>query len=247
MKERFLFIWVSIILLVPAISVEAQAQRQISLSLSRDFGFSLGSRMQGNFSYHVSGPDNLVRVVFLMDGESIGEDTEPPFRWQIRTESYPLGIHTMNATGYTRDGQELESNVIQRQFVAGSDSTQVELWIIVLIITLSLGVRLLTSWIANRGPRKSSQPAISGPFGGTLCPKCGRPFAMHIWGLNVVAGKFDRCPHCGKWSLVRRVHPDILAGAVEAFADDEKQDTPPPNDDPQSLSKRLDESRFDDL
>jgi hypothetical protein len=69
---------------------------------------------------------------------------------------------------------------------------------------------------------------------------------MHIWGFNVVVGKYDRCPHCGKWSLVRRVHPDILAGAVEAFAGDKEQEVTPSADDPQSLSKRLDESRFDD-
>jgi hypothetical protein len=70
---------------------------------------------------------------------------------------------------------------------------------------------------------------------------------MHIWGFNLLAGKYDRCPHCGKWSLVRRVHPDILAGAVEAFAADGESKTAPLADDPQSLSKRLDESRFDEL
>ncbi len=246
MKKQFLLTIGLLFLLLPA-AASAQEAPDLSLSLLRNFGSSLGGSIQGTFTYRVNGPDDLVQVTFLLDGERIGEDDEAPFRWRFNTDNFPLGTHTMSAMGVTVDGRTLQSNTLQRQFISGGESNQLLFWIIIPIIVLAVGGRLFSSWIANRGNGKTGQPAINGPFGGTLCPKCGRPFAMHIWGLNVVAGKYDRCPHCGKWSLVRRVHPDILAGTVEAFADDEKQDTPPPDDDPQSLSKRLDESRFDDL
>lgn len=185
-----------------------------------------------------------MRVVFLMDGENIGEDEEAPFRWQFKTDSFPLGTHTMSTVGYTVDGRTLQSNTLQRQFTSSSESNRLLYWVIIPIIVLALGGRLLSSRVANRGSQQTGQPAVSGPFGGTLCPKCGRPFAMHIWGFNVVVGKYDRCPHCGKWSLVRRVHPDILAGAVEAFADDEEEG--PSTNAPDSFTKQLDDSRFDD-
>lgn len=245
MKKYLVLIFVLLLLLLPA-AVSAQEAAELSLSLLRDWGSSLGSSIQGTFSYRVNGPDDLARVVFLMDGENIGEDEEAPFRWQFKTDSFPLGVHTMSAVGYTVDGRTLQSNTIQRQFVSSSESNRLLYWVIIPIIVLALGGRLLSSRIANRGSKQTGQPAVNGPFGGTLCPKCGRPFAMHIWGFNVVVGKYDRCPHCGKWSLVRRVHPDILAGAVEAFAEDKEQEATPPADDPQSLSKRLDESRFED-
>lgn len=129
-----------------------------------------------------------------------------------------------------------------------SDSSRTILWVVIPILLLSLGGRLVSSWIANRGRVPTNQPAVTGPFGGTLCPKCGRPFAMHIWGFNVVVGKYDRCPHCGKWSLVRRVHPDILRNAAEAFmADETGEETavPSPPAATDSFSKQLDDSRFD--
>ncbi len=218
----------------------------ISLRLSRDFGFGMGANIQGTFSYRVSGPDNLVRVVFLLDGEEIGEDAEAPFRLQFRTETYALGVHTMSAEGYTNDGRTLQSNVIQRQFVSGSESTKVALWLIVPILLIAVGGRFLTSWIAGRNRANQDQPAIVGPFGGTLCPKCGRPFAMHIWGLNIGLGKYDRCPHCGKWSVVRRVHPDALYDAAQAFQDDEPETAVPTLTEEERLRKQLDDSRFDE-
>lgn len=243
MKKRFVLIIGLLFLWLPA-AANAQESPELSLSLLRNFGSSLGGSIQGTFTYRVSGPDDLQRVVFLMDGEQIGEDTAPPFRWRFTTDSFPLGSHTMSAEGITVDGRTLQSNALQRQFISGSESNKLLFWILIPVLVLTIGGTLFTSWIAKRG---GAQPAVSGPFGGTICPKCGRPFAMHIWGLNVVAGKYDRCPHCGKWSLVRRVHPDILAGAVEAFAEDDTPESPPPADDAHSLSKRLDDSRFDDL
>ncbi len=46
----------------------------------------------------------------------------------------------------------------------------------------------------------------------------GKPFGMHIWGLNALGGKYDRCDHCGKWSIVRRASPSALAAAEAADA-----------------------------
>lgn len=246
MKKKFVLAIGLLLLLLPA-AASAQEAPELSLSLLRNFGSSLGGSIQGTFTYRVSGPDDLVQVVFLMDGERIGEDDEAPFRWRFTTDSFPLGSHTMSAVGITVNGRELQSNTLQRQFISGSESNRLLYWILIPILVLSIGGRLISSWITNRNREQTSQPVINGPFGSTVCPKCGRPFAMHIWGFNVMAGKYDRCPHCGKWSLVRRVHPDVLASAVEAFAEDETPESPPPLDDSQSLSKRLDESRFDDL
>jgi hypothetical protein len=237
------------VILIIVSTVWAQDENSLQLSLSRDFGFGLGSNIQGTFSYRVTGPDNLMRVEFLLDGEIIAEDTTEPFRYQFRTESYPLGDHSLSAKGYTDDGREIQSNVLRRQFVSGGDTNRVVWWLIIPILVLTLGGRLITSRIANRG--QNSEPAsFHGPFGGTLCPKCGRPFALHLWGLNLVLGKFDRCPHCGKWSIVRRVHPDILRSTAEAFAvsEDETIGTDGTNSSrvEADFHRKLEDSRFND-
>lgn len=237
------------VILIIASTVWAQEDSLLNLSLSRDFGFGLGGTIRGRFSYRVSGPDNLMRVAFLLDGEIIAEDTTDPFRYQFQTESYPLGTHTLSAIGYTNDGREIQSNVLQRQFVSEGASSQVVWWIIIPILVLTIGGRFITSRIANRG-QSSNKTTFQGPIGGTLCPKCGRPFSLHLWGLNVLLGKLDRCPHCGKWSLVRRVHPDILRSSAAALAaSDDKtiganaaNTTRLEND----FHRKLEESRFND-
>lgn len=245
MRKYWVLIVILLCLMLPFGTALAQEEPALRLSLLRNFGSSLGGSIQGTFTYRVSGPDELARVEFLMDGEPIGDDTEAPFRWRFHTDNFSQETHTMSAVGYTSDGRTLQSNTIQRQFISGGQSNQLLMWLLIPILVLAVGGRLVTSWIANRN--NGGQPAISGPVGGTICPKCERPFAMHIWGFNVAVGKYDRCPHCGKWSLVRRVAPHLLQEAADAFAASKPEEPAPAStpDDAQSLAKRLDDSRFD--
>jgi hypothetical protein len=229
------------------VSVSAQEETQLSLRLNRDFGTALGGRIQGTFSMRVTGPDELVRVVFFIDDESIGEDNEGPFRMQFRTDSYRPGIHTMRATGYTGSGLELHSNEISRDFMEGGESTQTTIIIVVALLVLVLGGRMLASRIANRGQGVASRPAISGPLGGTICPNCNRPYALHLWGVRLVVVRLDRCPHCGKWRFVRRASPEDLQTAAELLEEEAVADTPAkPISDEDRLRRDLDDSRFDD-
>ncbi len=94
----------AILLWIWAVSPLWAQEEGLTLRLRRDFGSAVGVQIRGTFSYHVTGPANLERVVFLLDGEPIGEDREPPFRLQFRTESYETGLRTLSAVGYTSRG-----------------------------------------------------------------------------------------------------------------------------------------------
>ncbi len=236
------------LLLLPHAAAHAQ-ENNLSLRLNRDFGYSSGTQIRGTFSYRVSGPEDLARVVFLLDDEPIGEDTEAPFRLQFRTENYPLGLHTFSAVGYTSSGEEFRSNSIQRNFVSSEEERNFLLWVVVPIVVLALGGRFLSSWIANRGRRAEGKPAISGALGGTICPNCARPYAIHMWSLKLVVARLDRCPHCGKWKMVRRMPQEMLDASAEAWEAKESATSanhPAPTD-PNKLQDQLDDSRFDDL
>ena len=226
----------------------AQENPQLSLSLSRDFGTALGSNIQGRFSFRVEGPDNLNSVSFYIDDQLVGEDSEAPFRLQFETDNYPLGTHTLYAIGHTTDGQTIESNQISRNFISGSSAIRTVLLIVVPILVLSIGGSLFAAWFTNRGNKSgnSANIKVHGPFGGTICPKCQKPFARHIWGLNMVVGKYDRCPHCGKWSLVRALPADVLDTAVAEMAAEAQHNQPKPAaNDEETWRKRLDDSKFD--
>lgn len=228
----------------------AQDGEALSFRLSRDFGYGgFGGEIQGTFSYRVDGPATLARVEFLLDGQVIGEDSESPFRFQFHTGTYALGQHSLSATGYTSDGQILQSETLVRNFVeAGAASDFLARFLVPIgaLIAVAVLVPTIISIISERrNPTPLGAARKYGLAGGTICPNCDRPYSRHIWGLNVGAGKFDRCPHCGKWRVVRRRRPEDLRAAEQAEL---KQDeaTLPPLSEEEKLRRQLDASRFDD-
>ena len=217
----------------------------LTLQLSRDWGYGgLGGDIQGAFSFHVEGPDDLVAVEFYMDDHLVGRVEQPPWKLRFVTDDFPLGQHQLYAIGYTADGAVLKSNVLVRTFVPASEVRKFILKIVVPIFLLALGIpALLYAIDRKRHPQKYS--SYGGAFGGAICPHCGCPFSRHWWGLNFGHKKFDRCPHCGRWSLVARASEEaLLAAAVDCGL----KSSPEPEDkrgkESQDFEKRLDESRY---
>ena len=253
-KSSVIFSYALILLIVTFGSVSAQ-EDGITLKIRKDFGYAWAGDIQGTFSMMVSGPDNLTRVEFLIDGDVIGEDMEAPFRLQFNTGNYVLGPHTLSAHGYTSDGSELDSNEIQTNFVTSEEGWTSTGKFVIPILGVVFGVMLLSfvvPWLMSRGKPKSTIPLGAprnyGIAGGTICPKCQRPFSRNLLSPNLMIGKLDRCPHCSKWSLVRRATSAQLAAAeaaeLEIASDGEQTLTLSDQD---RLRRDLDESRYEDL
>jgi len=234
-------------------------EEELILSLRRNFGYSSGTgRIQGDFTAIVKGPEDLVRVVFLIDGEEVRSEThegtmQRQFEIQFKTGDYSLGTHTLSAIGYTADGRVLQSNEQRREFVPAEEGLQAAGRIAVPIISVVFLVMLFSfvlPLVLGRGKRSQlplGVPRSYGVLGGAICPKCGRPYAMHIWGFNLVGGKYDRCPHCGRWSLVHHTSPDALRAAEAAEL---QQAQPSPGSSAsaeEAIRKELDDSRYQDL
>jgi hypothetical protein len=242
---------IAVLFLAPLIG-RFQESEELQLDLNRDFGYGgLNGDIQGRFSLVAAGPADLQRVVFLIDDQPIGEDSEPPFRLQFHTDNYPLGRHALSATGYTAGGRELHSRVFQRNFVAASEGWRAALSTGGLIIGVAVVAVIIVSLITmiasrNQPATPLGAPRSYGVFGGAICPKCGRPFALHVWKMNLLVGALDRCPHCRRWSIVRRAHPAALRAAEEAELEQAAEEPPPIVSEEERLRKLLDESRFDD-
>lgn len=240
-KLRIVVLSLIVLFVFPAFAF-AQDEPELELRISRDNGYGLGNQMQGNFSYRVSGPEDLVRVEYLMDGEVIGESTSEPFRFNFVTDNFELGLHEMSAVGYTADGEVLESNVYRGDFVSPEITSRFT-YIVLGLVVVVIAARLLFFRQGSSGKSKGY-----GALGAAVCSNCKRPFSRHWWALNLVTTRFDRCPHCGKWQGTRPATAEELAEAeaYETSLGGESTRLDSRENEQEKLRKMLDDSRFED-
>jgi hypothetical protein len=246
-----------VLLAVVVLSAGAAVAQEAALTLSvrKTFGYAAGSQMQGTFRADVTGPADLARVTFTMDDATFATDSEPPFQASFNTGDYAVGWHIIGATGETQAGQVLAADTKRFEFIAPGDTWKRVSAILVplfgvlgLVLLVSLGLPMLD---ALRGKSRPALPLGAprdyGLLGGTICPKCGRPFGRHWWGFNLLTGKLDRCPHCGRWSIVRALPRDVLAQAEAAeLAGAQPAAAQPALSEAEQRRRAIEESRFHD-
>jgi hypothetical protein len=221
----------------------------LTLRLSRDFGYGgLNDDIQGTFSMKVSGPADLARVVFYIDGNEIGEVTQLPFSLQFKTDNYTLGRHELSALGLSLSGQEYRSNIISSNFVSAAEGSKAGVRIILPVLGVVF-VAILLSFIvpiiASRGKNQYLPFGAERKYGmgGGICPKCHRPFALPNFSLKLGLSKLARCHYCGKWSAVRIQPKSRLREAEQAELEWGKPEVGEETEE-EKLRKRLDDSKF---
>jgi hypothetical protein len=251
---------IPLLLLALAVSVPAAALAQgtatLELSVRRNVGYSGVGEIQGSFRMEaVATPDDVIRVTFFIDNTIVGIDPEAPFRVDFNTEDYPLGPHTLLAEGDRANGSFVTSEARQFTFVSEAASWDAAKRILVPIFSIVVGAIVLAAGLATaqvmlgkRHPVPLGKERKYGLLGGAICPKCGRPFSRHWWALNAGLSKFDRCDHCGKWSLVRALPLAQLraAEAAELKSAGEGAGSVPELSPEERLRRQLEDSRYTD-
>jgi hypothetical protein len=208
-KIRFVIFLAWILNLLPTTVAIAQ-EEGLHLGMSRDWGYSSGTGdIQGLFSMKVTGSSTLARVEFYIDDTKIGEKSLPPFTVQFNTDDYPIGLHTLYAVGYSTGESEMRTQEVRVNFVSADQSGKSALKIILpmgVILFAAIILAVLVPLLLTKGKVEQlplGEERKYGIKGGGICPHCHRPFIMHLWGLNLGLSRFDRCPYCGKWSVLR--------------------------------------------
>ncbi len=223
------------------------------LNVNRIFGYSSGgAEIKGKFRMAVIGVENIQSATFLIDGEAVATLDAGPFEISFQTEDYPFGAHDLSATVHTADGSVLDLPARHFVFVSAEQEQQAVGKIIVplfsgvaVVVAIGVGLQVL-----SLKKRKIDIPLGSartyGFLGGGICPRCKRPFSLHIWGLNMLTGKLDRCDFCGKWSVQRRHSIEDLHAAEIAELADAKQagEQVVEKSEKEKLKEMLDDSRF---
>ncbi len=243
--------WIVLLALFQIGAAQAQAE-ELTLTLSRDWGYGGGRDIQGLFSLKVQSPANLRRVEFYLDDTLLAEDIEAPFRVQFNTDDYPLGEHRLYAIGYTQDGRKLESRIIQVNFVTAETGWKAAGRIVggvFAIVAAGMLFAVVLTAVTGRRRTTTLPPGSQRTYllGGGICAHCRRPFAFHLWGLNLMAGKLDRCPYCGKWGVVRRRSLEELRAAERAELASTQAASPDTESESERLKRDLEETRYQDL
>lgn len=218
----------------------------LRLSAHRDFGYGLGNRIQGSFTLSVSGPTDIASVTYYIDEQELGRVDSAPFSLGFSTGNYPQGAHTLRAEARTAGGQTLRSDAMQVELLGGAQAWQEVqriLFPLLAVVFGLIGVQVAISLRAGKQGEYKNLRGDYGPAGGAICPRCAKPYARHFSSPNLVVGKLERCPWCGKWAVVPRAPAAVLA-AAEAAEEAGAQPTVAPESDEDRLRRQIEGSRY---
>ena len=243
MKKKQL--WIGCLLVLALIivfsDVKAQTESPWALRLIRNFGYGAGTDIQGNMSLYLDGDlGSVVKVVYYMDDKVMAEVTQEPFKLPFTTDDYEPGVHKMRAEISRTDGKITPAGPIVYNFLSAVESGKKTTSILTTVIGISLAAAGISWFISSRG--KGSGVAPGGMHGLAVCNRCGKVFSRSFFGMNMVVGKFERCPHCGKWQLTRRASPLEIE-----WADQQERAAEPAEVTPKPEKNDLEDSRFVDM
>ena len=245
--KKILSVIVFLLILLSTIPTRAQDEESLVLDFNRDFGYGgFGGDIQGRFSLKVVSPDDLVRVEYFLDGEKVYEGTEPPFRWQFNTGSYPEGRHTFDAIGYKTDGTEVHATEFSRTFLSADNAwSNVGDMVLPILVIVGLATLLgvLVPVVLSR--KKTYTPGVYGAAGGAICPRCSFPYSRNVLSPNLVLGKLERCSHCGNWAIVPRASTAALEDAEKRYKA-ENRGTIQVDSEEDKIRQMIEESRYED-
>ena len=251
MKKLFPVVLIAIFLFTTAFAPIAEnGGQRIEIKLNRNFGYGGFGQIQGTFTISADAPDDVVRVEFILNGELMAEDVEAPWKFNFNTDSYEPGDSTFSAKGYTADGTVYTSNTYTTEILSGEDAMSSTFKLVVPILLVVVGVMALSAFIPIiTGRKKAFELKKYGLAGGAVCKSCGLPFSRNTLAPNLLVGKLERCPHCGKWQIAARANSAQLEIAENMYLADKQEgnlEISSVEDDDDKLRQMLDDSRFDD-
>jgi len=250
--QTFLGIILALTLLFASVS-PALAQDGYRVNVNKEFGFANGSQIRGDFSISLIGDEtNISTVTFLIDGQELAIVTQAPFKTKFKTQAYPDGEHQLNASITFKDGTTQTVEERRFMFLSAEEESGVMTDILFPLLAVVLGLMvfgIVAQFLAGRGkPAGGPEPGTArsyGMAGGSICPRCKRPTPRHVFGLNMVVGKLDRCENCGKWSIMRAYPIDSLRAAEAAEIKAEQgEGLATEKSEEEKLRELLDESRY---
>ena len=192
----------------------------------------------------------IILLAFAAALPAMAQDEQPALEIGLtRDFGYGgFGNDTIYAIGTLSDGTQIETRQLVQDFLSSDEANSKTIGIVGPILGITAVVMAISYLIPMLTGKKGTQRPIGqyGAAGGTVCPRCSFPFSRNVLSPNLLLGKLERCPHCGKWSIQARAAQADLAAAEERLRAAQEESTPIDADPEESLKRALDESRFED-
>lgn len=232
----------------------AQSGSPYGLTLSRNFGFGSGSDIRGDMSLKITAADSAIQsVVFRIDGQAVAAVSAEPFTYRFNTNDYPSGVRSIDALITLQDGSQTATAARQYNFLsADAESAAMRKILIPLggILAVVILINVVSQGLMGKKRLGSAEPGAQRSYGfagGSICRHCSRPTPRHMWGVNLLIGKLDRCENCGKWSMMRAYPLDVLRAAEAAEAIANRPHMPQEKSEEEKLRELLDKSKYEDM
>ena len=246
---------ISLILIFSSFTISQAQQDEYRLNVNRTFGYGNGSDIRGTFTLSIAGPGDILSVKYLIDDQVIAETTGDALSYTFQTSQYPDGWHNLSAVIEKTDGTEITTSARRFNFVSAEQESSGMAGILIPLLggiaLVMAGVVIFQTIIFRKKPLSTlplGAPRQYGLRGGTICPRCHRPYPIHWWAINIgLRNRFDRCEFCGKWSVVQPQGRDKLEAAVSAELDQTQNGAQiSPKTERDRLKEMIDDSRFTD-
>jgi hypothetical protein len=219
----------------------------IELAVRKEYGYQLGTQLQGRISIEASSSDALARVEFFIDDRAIALVEQAPFRTTFSTSDYAVGEHCIHAEVMTLTGQSAASPTQCYEFLSPEESMGAVMdfvlpLLVSIILLMGLGMAA-TAWMSRRAD--GFQLGKYSGAGGAVCRHCQLPFGRHLLSLNLLVGKLERCPHCGKWGILPRASMADLESAERRFKEDAKRGITHSVDEESRWKQQIEDSRYE--
>jgi hypothetical protein len=249
LKVALIFILVGV-LVTP---VFAQSQNNLQIGITKTFGFASGNQIRGTFTLYITGSASIKSVQYLVDNKPLGTASSAPFNLTFQTTDYAIGFHDISAVVTTSDGGTITVAARTFEFATSDQETSTTMRILIPIIAVVVLVLLIGAGAQIFFFRKKfvslapGTPRNYGIAGGTICPRCHRPYSLHFWAVRLVVVRFDRCDFCGKWAFVRAYPLDALRAAEQnELATAGTASIPDAKSEEEKLRDLIDKSKYTD-
>lgn len=245
MRRRFSFVLIMLMILAGSWIRPAFCQAEDAawtVSMRRDWGYGMGSDRQGRMTLLLNGDlAKVTRVVYRMNGRIVADLSASPFHFSFNTNDYDSGITRIFAEVTTQDGTMVQTATVVFNFLSSDQANRTTYKLIGSIVALTLLLTIVSFAVASR--KRENAGKSGGLLGIAVCKNCRQTFPRSFFGFNIVVGKYERCPHCGKWQVTLPATPQELA-AADRENQPQSADPHPASSDEEEL---LEESRYSDL